>query len=64
MRDNDLFQRAPGISSPWFVASSAFDAVKRRLDITLDFRTGARFDCPECKGAGCPVHDTVEKTSC
>jgi hypothetical protein len=62
MRDNDLFQLALGITSPWFVASSAFDAGKKRLDIKLDFKTGARFDCPECKASGCPVHDTVEKT--
>ena len=62
MRDNDLFQLALGITSPWFVASSAFDASNKRLDIKLDFKTGARFDCPECKAAGCPVHDTVEKT--
>ena len=61
MRDTDLFQLALGITSPWFVASSAFDAAKRRLDIELDFKAGSRFDCPECKAAGCPVHDTVEK---
>ena len=61
MRDTDLFQLALGITSPWFVASSAFDAAKRRLDIALDFKAGSRFDCPECKASGCPVHDTVEK---
>ncbi len=60
MRDNDLFQLALGITSPWFVASSAFDAPKRRLDIALDFKAGSRFDCPECKATGCPVHDTQE----
>jgi transposase len=62
MRDNDLFQLALGITSPWFVASSEFDAAKRRLDIALDFKSGARFDCPACNASGCPVHDTVEKT--
>ena len=61
MRDNDLFQLALGITSPWFVAASDFDAAKKRLDIQLDFKTGSRFDCPECKAVGCPVHDTVEK---
>ena len=61
MRDNDLFQLALGITSPWFVASSAFDATKRRLDIALDFKAGSRFSCPECNASGCPVHDTVEK---
>lgn len=62
MRDNDLFQLALGIASPWYVATSRFDAAKKRLDIKLDFKTGARFACPECQAAGCPVHDTVEKT--
>lgn len=62
MRDNDLFQLALGISSPWFVAASGFNAEKKRLDIQIDFKAGSRFDCPECKAAGCPVHDTAEKT--
>jgi transposase len=61
MRDNDLFQLALGITSPWFVATSAFDAANRRLDIELDFKAGSRFDCPDCKASGCPVHDTHEK---
>ena len=62
MRDNDLFRLALGITSPWFVASSGFDAEKKRLDIALDFKAGSRFACPECKAEDCPVHDTVEKT--
>ena len=62
MRDNDLFQLALGITSPWFVAASQFDAGQKRLDITLDFKIGARFACPECNATQCPVHDTVEKT--
>ncbi len=61
MRDRDLFQLALGITSPWFVASSDFDAAKRRLDIKLDFKPGSRFACPDCNAADCPVHDTVEK---
>src|SRR6185436_6193579 len=43
----------------WFVASSGFDAANKRRDIKPDFKTGVRFDCPECKTAGCAVHDTV-----
>ena len=62
MCDNDLFQLALGITSPWFVAASQFDAATKRLDITLDFKIGARFTCPECNTTECPVHDTVEKT--
>lgn len=62
MRDTHLFQLALGINSPWFVAASDFDTASKRLDIEIDFKTGARFACPDCKGAGCPVHDTVKKT--
>ena len=62
MRNNDLFQLALGITSPWFVASSAFDGAKKRLDIGVDFMAGSRFTCPDCNADGCPVHDTTEKT--
>jgi transposase len=62
MRDTHLLQLALGVQSPWFVVASDFALDKKRLDIKLDFKAGARFECPECKAAGCPVHDTVEKT--
>jgi transposase len=62
MRDTHLLQLALGIQSPWFVATSDFDLDNKRLDITLDFKSGSRFDCPDCNASGCPVHDTVEKT--
>ena len=62
MRDTHLLQLALGIQSPWFVAASDFDVDKKRLDIKLDFKSGARFACPECNAADCPVHDTAEKT--
>jgi hypothetical protein len=61
MSDNDLFQLAHGVTSPWFVAASAFDAAKKRLDIGVDFKAGSRFACPDCNAEGCPVHDTTEK---
>ncbi len=62
MRDTQLLQLALSINSPWFVASSAFDAAKKRLDIGVDFKAGSRFTCPDCNADGCPVHDTTEKT--
>ena len=62
MRDTQLLQLALNINSPWFVAASNFDAEKKRLDIEVDFKAGARFACPDCKGADCPVHDTTKKT--
>ena len=62
MRDTQLFQLALGINSPWFVAASNFDAAKKRLDIEIDFKSGGRFPCPDCKAADCAVHDTTKKT--
>ena len=39
-----------------------FDAERRRLDLRIDFPKGARFPCPECGRADCPVHDTEPHT--
>jgi hypothetical protein len=46
MRDKDLFQLALSITSPWFVASSEFDAANKRLDIALDFEKGGTLRLP------------------
>jgi hypothetical protein len=43
---DDLFQAALGLTEPWQVVRSAFDATARRLDLYLDFPKGARFACP------------------
>ena len=61
MRDVDLFQLALGLVPPWMVKGCQFDAAKKRLDIEIDFKTGGRFPCPDCKKADCPTHDTVMK---
>jgi transposase len=58
MRDTDLFQLALGLVPPWMVKDCRFDAVKKRLDIEIDFAKGGHFDCPTCDKADCPVHDT------
>lgn len=62
MHDFDLFQRALGLEEPWEVQEVKFDAARRRLDLRIDFRKGARFPCPECGAAGCKVHDTETHT--
>jgi transposase len=62
MPDVDLFQRALGLVEPWQVVSVDFDVGQRRLDLRVDFAKGARFACPECDRAGCPVKDTELKT--
>ncbi len=58
MKDTSLLQLALGVSSPWCVTASRFDAQTKRLDIELDFARGSRFACPQCGAAHCPVHDT------
>jgi transposase len=62
MRDIDLFQLALALEEPWQVVESTFDAAARRLELRLDFPTGSRFACPQCRRSGCPVHDTSTKT--
>ena len=62
MQDTDLFQLALGLSSPWTVTRSEFDAVDRRLDLYFDFPRGSRFACAQCGRGGCAVHDTKEET--
>jgi transposase len=61
MKETDLLQKALGLTAPWKVVSVDFDSAKGRLDIKIDFEKGARFDCPSCGVAGCPVHDTETK---
>ena len=62
MRDTDLFQLALGLSSPWLVTRSEFDAEGEQLDLHLDFPRGSRFACAQCGREGCAVHDTKEET--
>lgn len=62
MKDTDLFQLALGLSSPWTVTRSAFDAGEGRLDLYVDFPRGSRFACPDCGREGCAVHDTKDET--
>ncbi len=58
MRDVELFGLALGLTEPWFVERTEFDAGARRLDLYLDFRRGAVFACPECGTSGCKAWDT------
>ena len=62
MDTNPLFSAALGLTSPWAVVDTRFDAAAKRLDLVLDFPAGSRFPCAECGSANCPVHDTSEKT--
>jgi transposase len=62
MNDVVLFSAALGLDEPWEVVDVQFDAERRRLDLRIDFRKGARFPCAECGTAGCKVHDTESHT--
>jgi transposase len=57
MRDTTLLQLALGLTPPWTVTRSDFDAVAQRLDIEIDFAPGSRFPCPSCSASDCPAYD-------
>jgi transposase len=60
MQSEQLFERALGVSPPWYVRETRFDADARTLTIQVDFRAGSRFSHPEVAGEH-PVHDTQMK---
>ncbi len=64
MDELGLFTAALGLSGPWRVARTEFDAEGARLDLYLEFGRGVRFPCPatDCAHGACPVHDTADKT--
>ena len=64
MDEPGLFTAALGLSGPWRVTRSEFDADAAQLDLYLGFDRGARFPCPakDCAHGECLVHDTVDKT--
>jgi len=55
-----LFETALGISAPWSVVGTDFNAPARTLTIRVDFAPGSRFAVPGVDGEH-PVHDTVAK---
>ncbi|KAF0147076.1 MAG: transposase family protein [Ignavibacteria bacterium] len=61
----ELFEKALGISSPWFIDNLEFDANNRRLDIHIDFEVSSKFEYnseEENISGKFGVYDTVEKT--
>ena len=64
MDELGLFTAALGLTGPWRVVRTEFDAEQARLDLHLEFGRGAQFPCPAtgCAHGGCPVHDTADKT--
>jgi transposase len=60
MQCEQLFEAALGVSTPWYVRETIFDAEARTLAIRVDFRSGSRFPRPEAAGEH-PVYDTQIK---
>lgn len=60
MQSEQLFEAALGVSTPWYVRETIFDAEGRSLTICVDFRSGSRFRHSEAAGEH-PVHDTQIK---
>jgi hypothetical protein len=56
-----LFELALQLEPPWRVVSSDFDFARRRVELRLGFRTGARFPCPQC-GRACHAVKFTEGT--
>lgn len=57
-----LFGAALGIQEPTYVEKINFDEKQGELHIYMNFRTGAKFQCPICGDADMPLRDTIEKT--
>ncbi len=60
-----LFEQALGICSPWFISDVNFDRSQKRLDISINFTKGHKFDYDLESGVkicNLPVHDTVRKS--
>ena len=55
-----LFETALGISAPWYVAGTDFNAPARTLTIRVDFAPGSRFAVP-CVADEHPVDDMMVK---
>ena len=60
-----LFSQALGIESPWIITGVAFDSVKKRLDIKVDFSKGSTFSSADASTEDTKeykAYETVEKT--
>ncbi len=60
MKDFDIFKAALCLGDEWIVATTVFDAEKKRLDIYLDFARGTEFKCSVCGAMG-KVYDSSER---
>jgi transposase len=59
--NRSTLEKALGLPEPWMVTKDEFNLQEQRLDITIDFKKGSLFPCPECSVES-KVHDAKEKT--
>lgn len=53
----DLFNHSIGVQSPWDVASVEFSKENKRLDVTVEYRKGTKFSCPNCNSENVDIYD-------
>lgn len=57
----ELFTVALQLKDPFFVKSKDFNLETGELHLYIDFKIGAKFQCPVCHEGGKAVHDTEDK---
>lgn len=60
MHDTTLYQQILGLSDPWSVSSVKLDVENARVDIEVEHRKDARWQCPIC-GRAVALYDHAEK---
>jgi len=60
MQDTTLYEQLLGLSDPWFVSSVKLDVAKARVDIEVEHREGACWQCPVC-GKVVGLYDHAEE---
>jgi transposase len=57
-----LFHAALGLQEPWLITNVHFSPEEKQLRILVDFKKGAKFDCPCCGASGAKAYDTTSRT--
>jgi|SRR5579884_2893501 len=60
MRDTQLYQQILGLAEPWFVGRVELKMDEGRVDIFVEHRGGAGWECPECHKA-CGLYDHTDE---
>ena len=56
MDDKRLYQQILGLAEPWFVDRVSLELATQRVEVFVEHRADARWQCPQC-GKVCPLHD-------